>query len=79
MQAIQGVYHLGEIKLKAKPIKKRSNVIVVFTDDAVDENEGMSLEESLRILNKHAGSIKGDLNAKEEWLAYLDERYGNSD
>ena len=31
------------------------------------------------ILNKYKGSIKADLNAKEEMLAYLDERYGDTD
>jgi hypothetical protein len=77
MHAIQGVYNRGELKLNTKPPKNYSNVIVVFTDEIPAKNEKMPMEEALRILDKHAGSIKGEINIREERLAYLDERYGN--
>ena len=77
MQAIQGIYNNGSVEFINKPPKKRSNVIVVFTDELPDDDdEKMSTEEALRIFHKHAGTIKGDLDAKAERLAYLDERYG---
>ena len=79
MQAIQGVYHFGRINLNQKAPKDKANVIVIFTDEPLVENEGMSTEEALRIFHKHAGSIKENIDAKEERLAYLNERYGSID
>jgi len=76
MYAIQGVYQHGKIKLNTKPPQEHSNVIVIFPKSASQPDEGMSTEEALRIIDKHAGSIKYDITAKDERLVYLDERYG---
>ena len=79
MQAIQGIYNYGKINLSEKPPKHRAKVIVIFIEEPITEEESMSTEEALRIFHKHAGSIKVDIDAKAERLAYLDERYGNID
>ena len=79
MQAIQGTYRYGRLRLNKKAPKNKAKVIVIFTDEPVTEEDGMSTEEALRIFHKHAGSIKADINAKAERLAYLDERYGSAD
>ena len=77
MQAIQGVYDNGKLKLEEKAPIGRAKVIVIFTEETFIEKQKMSTEEALRIFHKHAGSIKEDVVAREERLAYLDERYGN--
>ena len=77
MQAIQGIYKYGQLNLREKAPKHKSNVIVIFTDEPFIEDGSMSTEEALRIFDKHAGSIKIDINSKTERLEYLDERYGD--
>ena len=52
-------------------------VVFTFIEEPFDEEDEMSTEEALRILEKYKGSIKGDFDAKAEKLAYLNERYGN--
>ena len=79
MQAIQGVYKYGQVSLRERAPRHKSNVIVIFTDEPVPEESGMSTEEALRIFHKHAGSIKADIGGKAERLEYLDERYGCAD
>ena len=78
MQAIQGVYDYGRLRLDKKAPKSKAKVIVIFTEEPVVEDDDMSTEEALRIFHKYAGSIKGNIDAKAERLAYLDERYGNT-
>ena len=36
----------------------------------------MPAEEALKILHKHAGSIKGDIDFEKEKDDYLNEKYG---
>ena len=79
MQAIQGIYNQGRLHLDKSAPKKRAKVIVIFTEEPFADESGMSTEEALSIFHKHAGSIKGNLDAKAERLAYLDERYGSID
>ena len=81
MQAIQGIYDNGKLILFKEPEYNKSNVIVIFTEgELTSTTQGkMSTDEALHILNKYKGSIKTNLNAKEERLAYLDERYGDTD
>ena len=81
MQAIAGVYDNGKLNLNIPAPKNKANVIVIFTEDYVDNssqnNAEMSTEDALRILNKYAGSIKANVDAKNERLKYLDERYND--
>jgi len=77
MLAIEGRYDNGRVELDEKAPVDRSKVIVLFPMEKPVKKEKMSTEEAFRILDKYKGSIKGDLNAKTERLAYLDERYGN--
>jgi len=79
MLAIEGQYDNGRVELDEKAPVDRSRVIVLFPAEKSAKKEKMSTEEAVRILDKCKGSIKGSLNAKSERLAYLDERYGNTD
>ena len=82
MLAIKGTYDNGKLILNEKAPVDNAEVIVFFNISNVDNsasNDTMSREEALRIFHKYAGSIKADMDAKEERLAYLDERYGNID
>ena len=79
MQAIQGIYSKGRVKLNEKPPIDNAKVIVIFTDEAVVEHEEvMSTNEALRILNKYSGRIKRDINYQMERDEYLSERYGSA-
>ena len=79
MQAIQGVYIKGRVKLNEKPPIDNAKVIVIFTDEAVVEHEEvMSTNEALRILDKYSGWIKRDINYQMERDEYLSERYGSA-
>ena len=53
-------------------------VLMPMVNTEPTAKHGMSTEEALRIFHKHAGSIKGNIDAKEERLTYLDERYGGT-
>ena len=79
MQAIQGIYNHGKLSLDRKAPNDRAKVIVIFTEEHLADESGMSTEEALKIFFKHAGSIKGDIDVRAERLAYLDERYGGID
>ena len=76
MQAIQGIYDHGKLRLDRKAPNDRAKVIVIFTEEYLTDEGGMTTEEALNIFHKHAGSIKGSIDARAERLAYLDERYG---
>ena len=75
MQAIQGVYENGVLKLDKKAPVAKSRVIVVFTEE--EPRKRMSAEEALKILHKHTGSIKGDIDFEKERDEYLNEKYGS--
>ena len=62
-------------------IEQSLRKIVIFTEEESSNTaqSKMSTDEALHILNKYKGSIKTDLNAKEERLAHLDEKYGDAD
>ncbi|MDR1663508.1 MAG: hypothetical protein LBR83_01105 [Clostridiales bacterium] len=74
MQAIQGIYDNGIIKLDKKAPVNKTRVIVLFTDEYVKDK--ISVEEALSILHKHTGSIKSDINFESERAEYLHEKYG---
>ena len=75
MQAIQGIYDNGRIKLDRKAPANKTKVIVVFTEE--ETRKKMSAEEALKILHKHTGSIKGDIDFEKERDEYLNEKYGS--
>jgi hypothetical protein len=74
MQAIQGIYDNGTIKLDKKGPVNKTRVIVLFTDEHVKNK--MSVEEALSILHRHTGSIKSDVSIESERDEYLLEKYG---
>lgn len=75
MQAIQGVYDNGILKLDKKAPLSRSRVIVLFTEE--EPRIKMSKNEALKVLYKHAGSIKDDIDFEKERDEYLNEKYGS--
>ena len=75
MQAIQGIYDNGRIKLDRRAPANKARVIVVFTEE--EPRKKMSAEEALKILRKHTGSIKSDIDFEKERDEYLNEKYGS--
>ena len=75
MQAIQGIYDNGRLKLDSAPPMSKARVIVTFTEELVAE-QGMSNEEALRILRKFKGCIDRDFDYEKERDEYLNEKYG---
>jgi len=75
MQAIQGIYDNGILKLDRKAPAKKARVIVLFTEE--ETHQKMSADEALQILHKHTGSIKNDINFEKERDDYLNEKYGS--
>jgi hypothetical protein len=75
MQAIQGIYDNGILKLDRKAPATKSRVIVLFTEN--ETRKKMSKDEALKILYKHAGSIKSDIDFEKERDEYLNEKYGS--
>ena len=73
MQAIQGVYENGRIKLDRQAPADKARVIVLFTEET---QKKMSADEALRIFHKHAGSVKTgtDLEGKKD--EYFNEKHG---
>lgn len=76
MQAIQGIYDNGRIQLDRKAPANKARVIVVFTEE--ESREKISVEEALRILHKHKGSMKSDIDFEKERDEYLNEKYGSA-
>jgi hypothetical protein len=74
MQAIQGIYDNGRVVLDAKAPVNKSRVIVVFTEDY--QNTKMTAEEALKVLHKHAATIKGDFDIERERDEHLNEKLG---
>jgi len=72
MQAIQGVYDNGILKLDKKAPANKSRVIALFTEDETQKK--MSVDEALRIYEKYAGSVKGDVDLEAEKDAYFNEK-----
>ena len=75
MQAIQGVYNNGKFTLKRQAPVKTGKIIVIFED--ASKQKKMPQEDALRIFHKYAGSLKRDVNIKEELMEALDARYEN--
>jgi len=63
MQAIQGIYDNGILKLNRKAPANKARVIVLFTEEETQKK--MSADEALRIFHKYAGSVKGDIEFLE--------------
>ena len=75
MQAIRGIYDNGILKLDRKAPSTKSRVIVLFTEE--EERKKMSTDEALKILRKHTGSIKSDIDFEKERDEYLNEKHGS--
>jgi hypothetical protein len=76
MQAIQGYFDQGLIKLDRKAPLDKGRVIVIFPVDEPAKNQEMTTAEAYRILDKYRGSIKGDISIETERDEYLNEKYG---
>ena len=75
MQAVQGIYDNGILELYGKAPATKSRVIVLFTED--ETRKSMSKDDALKILHKHTGSIKSDIDFEKERDEYLNEKYGS--
>jgi glucokinase len=75
MQAIQGIYDNGILKLESKAPASKSHVIVLFTEE--EPQKKMSSDEALRIFYKYAGSVKGDVDLEQEKEEYFNEKHGS--
>jgi hypothetical protein len=73
VQAIQGVYDNGILKLDKEAPVNKSRVIVLFTEEP---RKRMSAEEALRIFHKHTGSIKDEIDLEKEKDEYFNEKHG---
>jgi len=78
MQAVQGTYNNGTFTLSRQAPVKAGKIIVIFTEEESAVQRKMPKEEALRIFHKYAGSLKRDVNIKDELMEALDERYENT-
>ena len=77
MQAIQGVYNNGTFKLNQQAPVENSKIIVIFVEEKPNSHKKMPKEEALRIFHKYAGSLKRNIDIKEELMEALDKRFEN--
>ncbi len=71
MQAIEGIYQNGRVKLLETPSKiRRARVIVTFLDEETS-NDGQSLVGTIEILD--ADLEAASLEIREEFLAAIDK------
>lgn len=76
MIALQGVYNKGGLELFGKAPVEKANVVVIFPD----EMDRMKMtEEDRRLFKKFSGSIKRHIDAKQELLDALEEKYACTD
>jgi hypothetical protein len=78
MQAVQGTYNNGTFTLNRQAPVKTGKVIVIFTEAEPAVKRKMPKEEALKIFHKYAGSLKRNVNIKDELMEALDERYENT-
>ena len=76
MQAIQGFYENGMVKLdKQAPIRK-GKIIVLFPEEEIITKFEMSDDEAMCLFHKFTGSIDRDIDFEKERDEYLNEKYG---
>jgi len=76
MQAIQGFYEDGVVKLdKQAPIRK-GKIIVLFPENEAKKS-AMSDDEAMRLFHRFTGSIERDIDIDRERDEYLNEKYGH--
>ena len=77
-RAIKAVFENGNIKLLEKPPLNLENleVTVLFKINQEPKEKFMSKEESLRILKKYSGTLRGDFDYEKERDEWLEEKYG---
>ena len=76
IQAIQGLYDNGTLKLERQAPSSKSRVIILFMEN--ESQKKMSTDEAMRIFIKHTGSVKWDIELKKEKYAYFNEKHGYS-
>ena len=80
MIAIKAKVENGNLTWLENPPLVNAEVLVVFAAPAKNmrrTKKKMSNEESLRILNKYAGSIDRDFDYEKEKDEYFNEKYGS--
>ena len=75
MQAIQGIYDNGILKLDKQAPFLKSRVIVLFPEN--ETRKKITTDEAMRIFSTYAGSVKGDIDLEKEKDAYFNEKYGS--
>ena len=76
MQAIQGVYDNGILKLDKKASLFKSRVIVLFIGN--EARKKMPTDEAMRIFLKYAGSVKGNVDLEKEGCHHDGNGFGYS-
>ena len=79
MQAIQGFYENGVVRLDKQAPIKRGRIIVFFPEEKTKNEAVMSDDEAMRLFNKFTGSIDRDIDYERERGEYLSEKYGPFD
>ena len=79
MQAIQGIYDNGTVRLDKKAPISRGKIIVLFPEQETYEKPLMTNEEAMRLFHKFTGSIDRDIDMEKERDEYLNEKYGPFD
>jgi len=72
MQAMQGMYKNGIVKLNKRPPFNNVKVMVIFPEET---QEKMTTEDAFSIIDKYAGSIKGNFDIENAKGEYFNEKY----
>jgi len=79
MQAIQGYYENGTVRLDRQAPIRRGKIIVLFPDDELNKKPRMSDDEAMRLFSKFTGSIERKLDIEMERDEYFNEKFGPFD
>ena len=75
MQAIQGFYENGTVKLDRQAPIYKGRIIVLFPEEKGNDEIEMSENEAMRLFHKFTGSIDRDIDFEKERDEYLNEKY----
>jgi len=76
MQAIQGYYDNGVVKLDKQAPIEQGKITVIFHEDSHSTRPKMSDEEAMSIFHRFKGSIDREIDLSKEREEYLDEKFG---
>jgi len=76
MQAIQGFYENGTVKLDKKAPVRSGKIIVLFPEEEAQTKTGISDSEAMHLFRKFTGSIDRNFDFEKEKDEYLHEKYG---